>query len=85
MVYKLHGNCKRIYFKNATIIPKIYIYKHTHDSSSNSSIIILIATTSKLYRLIFPVSNIVIFDLFIELILIDSLNKIYKKGKSFGE
>ena len=52
VIHRLNGNCKRIHFRNAMIIPKVYIHMHKIDNLSY--IFVLVATTSKLYRLIFP-------------------------------
>ena len=53
VIHRLNGNCKRIHFRNAMIIPKVYIHMHKIDNLSY--IFVLVATTSKLYRLIFPI------------------------------
>ena len=59
LVHKLNGNCKRIHFKNAMIIPKVFISMHAIDASQ--FILVTIATTSKLYRLVFPAQVIINF------------------------
>ncbi|CAF0770482.1 unnamed protein product [Brachionus calyciflorus] len=55
LTHKLTGNFKRIHFKDAMIIPKIHLYKHAESdtNSSNFNVIVLVVTSSRLYRLIF--------------------------------
>jgi hypothetical protein len=57
---KLNGNFKRIHFKDSMIIPKIHLHKLEYESG-NFSIMLLLATSSKLYRLVFPFNHNVIF------------------------
>ena len=53
LVYKLSDNCKRIHFKNAMIIPRVFVHM---EETSNPNIQVLVATTSKLYRFIFNIN-----------------------------
>ena len=53
LVYKLSNNCKRIHFKNAMIIPRVFVHM---EETSNPNIQVLVATTSKLYRFIFNIN-----------------------------
>jgi hypothetical protein len=53
LVHKLNGNCKRIHFKNAMIIPRVFICE-----LAAQFIIVCVATSSKLYRIVFPIQLI---------------------------
>lgn len=58
---KLNSNFKRIYFRDANVIPRVLLNK-SNEIGTSFNISILFATTSRLFRIILPFNINVKFD-----------------------
>lgn len=61
---RLNANCKRVTFRDVTLIPRVFMHK-SGEIGATFSLNILFATTARLYRISLPFNKIVYSILFI--------------------